>query len=136
MKKIIVLAAALAFAATGTTFAQTAPAAAKSSTPGKMKSPEAKADHQAAKLGKELGLAPDQEARVEQILLAQRQEMMAMHDKAQAAGTRKGMGPEMKAARDKYDAQLKEALSADQYTKYLAMREERRDKMHEHHATK
>ena len=85
------------------------------------KSPAQKADHKAAKMAKELGLNTDQENKVEQILLAENQEMQALH--AKAAGTH-GMSPEMKAARAKYDAQLKAVLTPDQFAKLQARRAE------------
>lgn len=141
MKKSLVLVAALALATAGTTFAQTAtPAAPMAAHKGKghhgdKKTPAEKADHRAAKLAKELGLAPDQENRVEQILLAEQTEMKALHDKAKAEA-HKGMSPEKQAVRAKYDAQLKAAMTAEQYAKFEATRKEHHEKMMEHHGGK
>jgi len=132
MKKTLILLAALALATAGTSFAQTtpAPAAAKMKMkadkgPRKDKpklTPEQKADHGAAKMAKELGLAPDQEARIEKILLARNQEMKGLKEKA---GTdRKAAHEQMKTVRDKYDNELKGALTAEQFAKYQQLRAE------------
>ena len=127
MKNSLLLVAALALATAGTALAQTTPPAAPATGHkghhGDKKTPAEKADHRAAKLAKELGLAPDQESRVEQILLAEQTEMKALHDKTKA-NAHKGMSPEMKATRDKYDAQFKEAMTAEQYAKFEAMRKD------------
>ena len=145
MKKSLLL-AALALATLGTATAQTtAPAAVKTTGSdanqnamhqnmaakaptqahgmghGKGKTPAQKADHKAAKMAKELGLNADQEAKVEQILLAENTEMQALH--AKAAGTH-GTSPEMKAARAKYDGQLKAVLTPEQFAKLQAKRAE------------
>ena len=85
------------------------------------KTPAQKADHKAAKMAKELGLNTDQENKVEQILLAENQEMQALH--AKAAGSR-GMSAEMKAARAKYTGQLKAVLTPEQFAKLQAKRDE------------
>ncbi|HEX8507095.1 MAG TPA: hypothetical protein VF630_17155, partial [Hymenobacter sp.] len=78
MKKTLLLLAALALNTAGTSFAQTAPAARTSvkahKGKGDHKTPAQKADHKAAKMAKELGLTADQEARVEQLMLARQQE--------------------------------------------------------------
>jgi Spy/CpxP family protein refolding chaperone len=130
MKKTLMLLAALALTTAGTTFAQTAPAAGTA----KMKikggkdhdkdkfTPEQKADKGAAKMAKELGLAPDQEARVEKILLARNQETQAL--KSKTGTDRKAAHDSMKALRDRYDGQLKAALTAEQFTKYQQLRAE------------
>ncbi|GAA4370236.1 hypothetical protein GCM10023185_44600 [Hymenobacter saemangeumensis] len=129
MKKTLLLLAALAFATAGTTFAQSSNAAA----PAKMKvkekkdkkTPEQKADHRAAKMAKELGLSPDQEARIEQILLARQQEMKALKEKT--AGNGRAAHTEKKALRERYDAKFKDVLTAEQYAKFLQLRDEHKD---------
>jgi protein CpxP len=85
------------------------------------KTPAQKADHKATKMAKELGLNADQENKVEQILLAENQEMQALH--AKAVGTH-GISPEMKTARAKYNGQLKAVLTPEQFTKLEAKRSE------------
>ena len=96
------------------------------------KTPEQKADRRANKMAKELGLTADQETKVEAVLLAENKEMMALNSAApRTPGTRPSPAQlaEMKAARDKYDAQLKGILNPDQYTKLLAERKEKREEM-------
>lgn len=139
MKRTLVLLAAFALtsaaASAQTKMAPVAPgqnAPAAVAGPGKGhrdKSPGEKADRKAAHMAKELGLNADQENKVEQILLAERQEMAGLRDKATANGTRKGLGPEAKAVRAKYDEQLKAVLTPEQYAKLEAKRaEHRRDR--------
>jgi protein CpxP len=130
MNKTLLLLAALALATTGTSFAQTTPAPA--ATKVKMKpgqgpkkdklTPEQKADKGAAKMTKELGLNPDQEARVEKILLARQQEMKTLKEKAGA--DRKAAHEQMKTVRDRYDNELKGAMTAEQFAKYQQLRAE------------
>jgi protein CpxP len=128
MKKTLILLAALAFATAGTSFAQIAPAAGtttkshKAKTP---KSPAQKADRSAGKLAKELGLSAEQEAKVEQLMLARQQETAAL--KAKYGTNKKAGRPEMKAAHDRYEAQFKTILSPEQYAKF-------QQKKDEHHA--
>ena len=128
MKKTLILLAALALTTAGTSFAQTTPAAtsmvkARKQAP---KSPTQKADRHAGKMAKELGLNADQEAKVEQLLLARQQESAALKTKH---GTNKKAGrPEMKAAHDRYEAQFKTILSAEQYAKFQLKKTEHHDK--------
>jgi len=122
MKKTLVLVALLALAGPATSFAQTPAAAAKS--------PEQQADRRAEHLSQQLGLSPEQKAKVEPILLAQAQELQALRAKY-PAGNRQGMGAELKAGQAKYDEQLKAVLSAEQFTKYLQLRDERRENLRE-----
>ena len=128
MKKTLILFAALALTTAGTSFAQTTPTAtsmvkARKQAP---KSPTQKADRHAGKMAKELGLNADQEAKVEQLLLARQQESAALKTKH---GTNKKAGrPEMKAAHDRYEAQFKTILSAEQYAKFQLKKNEHHDK--------
>lgn len=81
--------------------------------------PEERATRQSEKMTKELGLTADQSSRIKQILLARDQEMQALRGQGKPAeGSREQMGTQMKASREKYDAQFKQVLTADQYTKY------------------
>ena len=142
MKKTL-LAALLALATAGTAVAQTkmAPVAPGQNPPamghgnghghGKgHKTPEQKADHRAAKLAKELGLNPDQETKVEAILLAENKELMALHSQP-TSGTPGAMAPAMQATRAKYDAELKAVLTAEQFAKLQAERAEHREERKE-----
>ncbi|GAB3579995.1 periplasmic heavy metal sensor [Hymenobacter daeguensis] len=85
--------------------------------------PEEMAKRQTERMTQELGLNADQAAKVQQIQTARAQEMQAM--RGQAGGDRDKMREQMQASRAKYDAQYKEVLTADQYTKYTSMQANR-----------
>jgi Spy/CpxP family protein refolding chaperone len=85
--------------------------------------PEEMAKRQTARMTQELSLNADQSAKVQQIMLARGQEMQAMRGQAGGGGDK--MREQMQASRTKYDAQFKEVLTADQYTKYTAMQADR-----------
>ena len=85
--------------------------------------PDEMAKRQADRMTQELGLSADQSAKVQQIMLARGQEMQSM--RGQAGGDRDKMREQMQASRTKYDAQFKEVLTADQYTKYTSMESSR-----------
>ncbi|MCB2379383.1 DUF4890 domain-containing protein [Hymenobacter sp. BT635] len=119
-----------AFALTiGTAAAQTQPAAAPSG-PGReyrQVSPEERATRRTEKMTKELGLSADQSSRIKQILLTRDQEMQALRGQGKpTAATRGQMGSQMKANREKYDAQFKQILTAEQYTKYTELAQSRK----------
>jgi Spy/CpxP family protein refolding chaperone len=123
MKKAFVILAALALTSVGSTFAQTAVAPARPA-----KSPEQRADRLGQYFAKQLSLSPDQEARFEPILQAQLQEMQGLKEKY-PAGNRRGAGPELKAAKAKYDEQFKAVLTPEQFTKFEQIRQEQVQKM-------
>jgi protein CpxP len=87
--------------------------------------PEEMATRQSERMTQELGLSADQTAKVQQILLTRGQEMQAMRGQARDASNRDQMRQQMQAGRAKYDAQFKEVLTADQYTKYTTMQADR-----------
>ncbi len=130
MKKTLFLLAALAFATAGTSFAQTAPVKTSGTAANQTarhyqkgpKDPAKMADHRAGKMAKELGLNADQEAKVEQLLLARQQESATL--KAKYGTDRKAGRPEMKAAHDRYEAQLKTILTPEQFAKFDKMKDE------------
>ncbi|WP_201978665.1 DUF4890 domain-containing protein [Hymenobacter rubidus] len=129
MKKTLVLLAALAFATAGTSFAQTAVKTTGSDANQTArhyqkgpKDPAKTADHKAGKMAKELGLSADQEAKVEQLLLARQQEGAAL--KAKYGADRIAGHAEMKASHEKYQAQLKSILTPEQYAKFDKMKDE------------
>lgn len=93
------------------------------------KSPAQQADRHAARMAKELGLSADQEAKVEGILLAQRQEMQALKARSAGPAGRQALGPEAQAIRQKYEAQLRATLGADAYARYEQQREQRHDRL-------
>ncbi len=129
MKNALFLLAALAL--TSAAQAQTAPArtAPLNGRGGAMRSPEQQAEAQAQRLAKELNLTADQQAKVQQLMAAQRQETQTAIQGA--GGNRRAMGQAMRAGRDKFNGQLQTVLTPDQYTKYQQMLAERRAKMQE-----
>ncbi len=134
MKKSLLLLAAMAFATAS--FAQTTPAAtATTQLPthrvhrmgmhkGAHKTPEQRAEHRTAMLTKKLSLSADQQAKVQQIMLAQAQEGQALKAKYPAKEQRQALHQEMKAGHAKYQSQLQGVLTADQYGKLAALKKE------------
>jgi protein CpxP len=112
----------------GTAAAQSVPATTGVAQEGrrahKQHSPEEMATRKSAQLTKKLGLNADQTAKVKQILLARGQEMQAFRSQAKTTANRDQMREQFKAGRAKYDAQLKQVLTADQFTKYTAFQAE------------
>ena len=138
MKKTLFLLAALGLATAGTSFAQTAPVKTTGSDANQTalhyakgqhgpKDPARMADHRAGKMAKELGLSADQETKVEQLLLARQQETATL--KAKYGTNRKAGRADMKAAHDRYEAQLKVILTPEQYAKFQLKEDEHHDKM-------
>lgn len=98
--------------------------------------PEEMATRQSQRMTKELDLNADQTAKVQQILLARGQEMQAMRGQARDASNREQLRSQMQANRSKYETQFKEVLTADQYTKFAAMQDDRMDRGREMKDTK
>ncbi|ALD21412.1 hypothetical protein [Hymenobacter sp. DG25A] len=90
--------------------------------------PAQRAEKMSQHLTQQLSLSADQTSKVQAILLAQGQEIDAIHTKYAASTDRKAAMPEMKATREKYEAQLKGVLTAEQYAKYDKMRDEKMQK--------
>ncbi|TGE26024.1 hypothetical protein E5K00_12780 [Hymenobacter aquaticus] len=89
-------------------------------------SPDERATRRSEQLTKELGLTADQSSRIKQILLTRDQEMQALRGQGKPEGAdRAQMGAQMKANREKYDAQFKQVLTAEQYTKYTELAKNR-----------
>jgi len=132
MKKSLLLLAAMAFATAS--FAQTTPTPTtqlpthRVQRMGKDKTPEQRADHRTAMLTKKLSLTAAQQPQVHQILLAQAQEGQALKAQYPAQEQRQARHQAMRAGRAKYQAQLQGVLSADQYGKLQAMRQEHQHK--------
>jgi len=130
MKKSLLLLAAMAFATAS--FAQTTPTTTTQLPThrvhrmgkGEHKTPEQRAQHRTAMLTKKLSLTADQQAKVQQIMLAQAQEGQALKAKYPAQEQRQALHQEMKAGHAKYQAQLQGVLTADQYGKLAAMKKE------------
>ncbi len=127
MKNALFLLAALAL--TSAAQAQTTPATQTAPLNRAGRTPEQQAEAQAQRLAKELNLSADQQAKVQQLMATQRQEMQTAIQNA--GGGRRAMGQAMRAGRDKFNGQLQTVLTPDQYTKYQQMLAERRAKMQE-----
>ena len=123
MKKLLILLAAVALTA-GNASAQTATPTPRSAN-GRPEpaTPEQLAD----RLTKQLALSADQRIQIVSLEQARRAEMQTMRGQMQPGGDRTAVRQTMQTARDKYDAQLKGILTADQYTQYSQQREERAD---------
>lgn len=135
MKKLLFF-----LAACGTTvsvgFAQ-APAPTVQTVPpagGMQQSPEQMVARRAQYLAKELGLSADQQAKLQPLLLAQRQQMQVLREQRVTGGRRMGTAQDLKAAQAKFDEQLKAVFTPEQYTKFNAMRDDQRDKLRERRA--
>lgn len=123
MKKAFVILAALVCTAAVPSFAQT-----RTAPVGATKTPAERAERQTRALTKQLGLSAEQEPKVESILQAQMTEMQALSEKY-PAGSRRGMGPELKATKARYDEQLKAVLTPEQFAKLEQLRQERMQQM-------
>lgn len=121
MKKLLILLAAAALTA-GTASAQTTTPAQR---PANSRLEPATPEQQADRLTKQLGLSADQRTRLVALEQTRRDEMKTMRDQLQTGGDRTAMRQTMQTARTKYDTQLKDILTADQYTQYSQQREER-----------
>jgi protein CpxP len=122
MKKLLLPLLALVLSATAAS-AQMAPAQGGGR---QVHSPEEMATRQTEGLTKRLGLSADQSAKVQQIMLDRDKEMMAMRGQVQAGTDRAQLREQMQANRAKYDDQLKQVLTPDQFTQYTAMQANRR----------
>jgi len=122
MKKLILLGASVLM--------MSAISIAQPGKPGK-RSPQERAEHQTERLTKELSLTPEQATKVKAILASKGAEMDSVRAKKMAGGEKSEVRGDRKAAREKTDAQLKAVFTAEQYAKYQAMMQERKDK-HQH----
>ncbi|GAB2780924.1 hypothetical protein HNQ93_001293 [Hymenobacter luteus] len=131
MKKLLVLLAAFAFS-TAAVSAQTTPvkAAHKQHQKGSKsaKTPEQRADHAAQSLARKVGLSAAQTEQVRQLNLARFQELQAKRAQVATAADKKQRHQALKASKDRYEAQLKQILSAEQYTKYAQLQAEKQAK--------
>ena len=91
---------------------QTAPATASS-----QKTPDQLIDRRAQYLAKELGLNADQQARLQPILLAQRQQLQILREQRITGGRRLGTAQDLKAAQAKFDEQFKAVFTPEQFAK-------------------
>ena len=135
MKKLLFfLTTYLATATAG--FAQ-APAPAINTAPATaspQKTPDQVIDRRAQYLAKELGLNADQQARLQPILLAQRQQLQILREQRITGGRRLGTAQDLKAAQAKFDEQFKAVFTSEQYARFSQMQTEQRDKLRERRA--
>ncbi|WP_375433690.1 hypothetical protein [uncultured Hymenobacter sp.] len=125
MKNTFVLLAAFLISA-GVASAQTAPAKVKNKVKTDQsakvkKTPEQKATHTAQQMAKNLNLTAAQTEQVRQLDLTRHQEMQAKRAQFASADKAK-QREEMRAGKEKYEAQLKQILNAEQYAKYTQLR--------------
>ena len=133
MKKLLFLLAACS--ATATTSSAQAPAIPTApATASSQKAPDQLIDRRAQYLAKEMGLNADQQARLQPILLAQRQQLQALREQRTTGGRRFGTAQDLKAAQTKFDEQFKAVFTAEQYARFSQMQAEQRDKMRERRA--
>jgi len=123
MKKFLLPLLALALSATA--------ASAQAGPPqeGGRRTPEEMAARQTQGLTKQLGLSAEQAAKVQPILLARDQDMLAMRGQLQAGtADRSQLHAQMQANRTKYEDQLKAILTPDQFAKMQDLQASRRQR--------
>ena len=134
MKKLVLLLATVA-ATTAAGFAQAPAARPMPAQAGTLPSPAELAKRGTQYLTKELSLSAGQQTKIQPVLLAQNQELLAMRAKVQAGRSQTSaavMSEKMKATLAKYDGQIKGILTPGQYAKYTKMRDEERNKAMKH----
>ncbi len=130
MKKICVFALLSVSAltmVTGTIRAQSADSIRVN--PREPKSAEERAQSLTKRMEKYLALSADQTSKVEAINLEKSQKID--HLRGKYTNDRRQGFQEMKTIRQGWDQELKAVLSADQFTKYQQMKEERKQKFHD-----
>ena len=129
MKKLLLL-LALGGATTSAALAQT-PATA--TTPGTIvrtvppagglqQTPEGMVARRVQYLTEELVLTSEQQAKLQPILLAQREQLQTLRESRVTNGRRYGSPQDLKNAEVKFDEQLKTVFTAEQFTKYTQMK--------------
>jgi len=88
--------------------------------------PEERVERQLKMMTEQLSLSADQSNKLKPILLQRITEQQALRQNMQG-NDRQAMRTQMKTMRDKYDAQLKDILTPDQYTKYETSQAQMRD---------
>jgi periplasmic protein CpxP/Spy len=90
------------------------------------KTPEERAKLRTEHMTKELALSPEQQAKVEAINLKYADQVEAVRSEREAERTAKREAA--KAMHDAHDAEMKAVLTADQYTKWVAKKQEAKAK--------
>ena len=116
MKKIVLM-MAMTVLATGAISAKT-PAAFVQQGQGQA-TPEERAERQLTMMTETLTLTADQTTKLKPIILARSTEQSALRQKMQG-GDREALMGEYRKLNEKYNAQIKAVLTAEQYTKYEA----------------
>ena len=114
MKKIVLM-MAMTVLATGAISAKT-PAAFVQQGQGQA-TPEERAERQLTMMTETLTLTADQTTKLKPIILARSTEQSALRQKMQG-GDREALMGEYRKLNEKYNAQIKAVLTAEQYTKY------------------
>lgn len=95
------------------------------------KTSQERVENQVERLVKELSLTPEQAAKVKEILGSKVAEMDSVRIKKRAGVDKKEVRTDRKEALEKTDAELKSVFTPEQYAKYRAMLEEKKEKMQE-----
>ena len=129
MKKLVLL---LAIGGATTSAAQ-AQSPATTTTPGTIvrtvppagglqQTPEGMVARRVQYLTEELALTPDQQTKLQPILLAQREQLQTLREGRTTGGRRYGSPQDMKNAEAKFDEQLKTVFTPEQFAKYTQMK--------------
>ena len=121
MKKIFFV---LALAVLGTGAAPANAAISPVIQQGPMGTPQERAENLTKRMNEVLTLTADQSTKIQEINTRRFTEQQAMREKMQAGGDREAMMTQMRALSQKYDTEYKAVLTADQYTKYEANRDQ------------
>jgi protein-disulfide isomerase len=118
MKKLLLIGAICLFSLMG--------AAAQRPGDRQPKTPEQRAQAQTRHLSKQLALSPDQQAKVQSVLVEKTTQMEAVRTDGTLGKTDRMQ--RMKALKAETDSAMQITLTPDQYQRYLQMQQERRDK--------
>lgn len=121
MKKIIFV---LALAVLGTAAAPANAVIFPVIQQGPMGTPQERAEALTKRMNEVLTLTADQSTKIQEINTKRFTEQQTMREKMQAGGDREAMRTQMQAMMQKYDTEYKGVLTADQYTKYEANRDQ------------
>lgn len=103
---------------------------------GKAKTAEEKANHQADKMKEKLTLTDVQRTQFYNAALQRINKVDAIKMQYKDSANKKGMGKEMKAAKQEFDNSLATFLTADQLAKYKELEADKKEKMKEKNKAK
>ena len=89
---------------------------------GLQQTPEGMVARRVQYLTEELALTPDQQTKLQPILLAQREQLQTLREGRTTGGRRYGSPQDMKNAEAKFDEQLKTVFTPEQFAKYTQMK--------------